>query len=360
MPNQRLAVLFLADLHLTDRPGDEYRWAVCKWVVEKCKAFPIGEVVIMGDLTHFKDNHSSRLVNRIMSDLINPILQLGVPITIVQGNHDYTDPDMPFFGWLNYVNGVQWIGEATRTKLISGDVAFVVPHTNKATQLIIADIKKMLEVDPAPTFVFFHHAFFGAKLPYGRTIDQVHGLPMSILEMFPPTTVILSGDIHNAQQLGRLTYIGSPHPVVFGENHNPRALLHEPGKPIVQLAIPSLKRWHIELEGLARVMDFDTKPQEWPDVRTGDHIKFTITLDRTEYAEWSTVRDGLAEVATARGLILHGIELKPKEQSETKPGKVDLGLTIGQVFNQFCLEKSVPAEIREVGLELAGIVESKS
>src|SRR5713226_9416852 len=114
-----MTYLISADLHLSDRPRDEYRWGLFGWLAKMQAKHDVTATMFLGDITQDKDKHSATLVNRLVDELIG----LKPPIYILRGNHDGIDPANPYFRFLSTIEGVQFIVEPT---VIDG-VAFI-PH----------------------------------------------------------------------------------------------------------------------------------------------------------------------------------------------------------------------------------------
>ena len=53
-----MSVLITADLHLTSRPNDSYRFDFLNWLPKKIKEHKIQTLLILGDLTDQKDHLS--------------------------------------------------------------------------------------------------------------------------------------------------------------------------------------------------------------------------------------------------------------------------------------------------------------
>ena len=59
-----------ADLHLTDRPEDEYRWKAFDHVVrESLTSYGAQEIYLLGDILDRKDRFPARLLNRLDNTL---------------------------------------------------------------------------------------------------------------------------------------------------------------------------------------------------------------------------------------------------------------------------------------------------
>src|SRR3972149_1174921 len=120
--------LVISDLHLTDDPKDAYRWDIEQWIYEKIEELPITHIYILGDLTDKKDSHSSILVNRLTKFIKN--LAKEAEIYILKGNHDYIDENNPFFGFLDYLDKVNYIKTITET-----ETELFIPHSKSYDML---------------------------------------------------------------------------------------------------------------------------------------------------------------------------------------------------------------------------------
>ena len=126
--------LITTDLHLTDRSDEAYRWDIFPFLKKQATKHKTQHIFILGDLTDFKDNHSARLVNRIVEEVVGLTDYGGV--TILKGNHDYVDPKTPFFMFLDGMSVdpygsepvVRFVTDITKTK-ISNKRVLLLPHT---------------------------------------------------------------------------------------------------------------------------------------------------------------------------------------------------------------------------------------
>src|SRR5258706_13941052 len=100
-----MSYLLVGDTHFSDRPKDAYRFGIFRWIHEQQKKYQPAATFILGDVCDRKDNHSAALVNQITNELN----RLEKPIFILKGNHDYTDPENPFFGFLSFMKGITFV-----------------------------------------------------------------------------------------------------------------------------------------------------------------------------------------------------------------------------------------------------------
>src|ERR1700693_3158967 len=206
-----MSILITSDLHLSESPRDMYRPDFMAWFKEQAKKLKADHGLILGDLTEVKDHHGSWLVNEIVKHIYD-LAQLS-RVTVLRGNHDYIDPDSPFFAFLNELENVTWINIPTRFKLDSWDCLFL-PHTR--------DYKKdwptsLLQINH--DWIFAHNTFEGADIGHGKRLS---GIPQTI---FREDAYIISGDIHIPQELEKVIYVGSPYRVTFGDTFKPRIIL---------------------------------------------------------------------------------------------------------------------------------------
>src|SRR6266436_4337016 len=112
--------IITADLHLSDKPQDSYRWGIFDWLRKQQDENKISGCLILGDLTEEKDCHSATLVNK----MVNGLRKLEPPVYILKGNHDYIDYNNPYFGFLSCIDGIRFI--TTPAEIEPG--IFAIPH----------------------------------------------------------------------------------------------------------------------------------------------------------------------------------------------------------------------------------------
>ena len=92
--------LVTGDWHFSDNPRDDYRHAYMKKLMRLIKRKKVNNLIVLGDLTEEKDRHSAWLVNQVVLHFAE--LSQLCKIYILRGNHDYVDPDTPFFSFLGH------------------------------------------------------------------------------------------------------------------------------------------------------------------------------------------------------------------------------------------------------------------
>ena len=279
-------VLITSDLHLTDNSRDEYRWSI--FDVLRAEASKLGapppSIYILGDVTDKKDNHSSVLVNRLVTAFLE--LRPHVSgITILKGNHDYTT-GYPFFGFLGNFDGITYMAAGLHER--RGELWL--PHTRTP-----GDDWQSLDFARYGA-IFMHETAKGSIVSTGATMDGIDPeIPARA------SALIVSGDIHVPQQVGRITYVGSPYHVHFGDRFDPRILYVDEGGAVH--SIPTGEKFPHRFTAEIKTVD-DLDPLELQD---GDMIKVRIADVPGE--KFRELRAGVLEYCGERGVEVSGMEI---------------------------------------------------
>ncbi len=286
-----MASLLLADLHLDDKPRNDYRWGLFPWLVQQVEEHDISTIYIIGDITDVKDRHNAKFTNRI----VNELLMLGqhCQVVMTMGNHDYIDPKQPFFGFLDGLPNLTYITEAMIHEDPELGELLMLPHS-RTPEADFGDID--LSRFAA---VFAHQSVIGATASEFYEIS--HGLSPRFFDQSQKTW---AGDIHCPQELGKLEYIGSPYHVHFGDLFEPRAVLLDGDATVMSKALsyPSPQRVTLRI---AEVEELDKYG-----LREGDHVKIVLTLDRSDVHRWSVLRKRVRETCTKNGWRFFGCQLE--------------------------------------------------
>lgn len=267
----------------------------------------IGEIVILGDLTDDKDRHSAWLVNTIVMNLKS--LAEKYRVTILCGNHDYTDPRFPFFEFINAVEGITFLTLVERRELSDG-TAWFLPHTHD-------HMKEWQGCDwNKADWIFAHNTFEGATGESGR---KLKGIPTAT---FPNYARVISGDIHLPQAFGPITYVGSPYSIDFGDDFLGRTLMLS-GKSCWSIPVNGPQKRLVEvsadcLRDLGRAV-----------VNADDVVKVRVQISTGDFTSrsWAEIRDKIRKWADDKGVILWAIT---PEFSDGKKRKK----TVARVFAQ--------------------------
>ena len=277
--------LITTDLHLTAAPSTEYRWSLFPWLAEQIKLEKVKTLLILGDLTDAKDNHSAELTNRI----VKAINSLPVnDIRILCGNHDWLKKGQEYFRFLNFLPNVEFITSPTEDMDEGGPSAYFLPYSKEPAK----DWKGMdfSHYD----LLFMHQTVSGAIASNGQKLDG---------EALPPLNAgrVYSGDIHVPQVIGGLTYVGSPYHVHFGDHFKPRAILLDRDGKQHDLHFETISRVVVKVSSLK---ELDRKK-----FRAGDQVKLRVELAETDKHQWAKIRREAVAILEERGVEVHGVEL---------------------------------------------------
>jgi len=295
----------ISDLHLTDDPKEDYRWAVFPWALEQIKQRQCTDLFILGDFLHKKDRHPATLVNRLVTELIT--ISQHVPIKLLKGNHDYLDPNSPFLQFVQHIPNIQWINDPTFISLTLAFDTLWLPHSRNPMK----DWESIL-TKKSVQLVFMHQSVIGAKTSSDFEINNA--LDLAWLEERAQCPII-SGDIHVPQTIRTLTYVGTQHPVAFGDDYNYRMLLIDFGMEIKVESIPieCMKRHSITIMDMSEFRRLHDKGV----LKTGDQIKVKITLDETNLGEWNTLKNQAVAWCESHGIHVADVKLEKLQFGNT-------------------------------------------
>ncbi len=345
--------LLASDLHLTAKPRDAYRWDVFDFLLLHVRRLVAAgwespTVVLAGDLVDAKDRHPASLVD----PLVQRILELAAVARVVclEGNHDYIDQDQPFFGFLDELLGVTYIKDPQVT-LIGGLVVLAIPHrrdwsTGSSWRRAIS-FAPGSEAHLRYAYILTHQTFKGAQASNG---DRMEGVPLSTLSAEVTNGApVLSGDIHVPQKIGNVTYVGSPHPVCFGDDFEPRILLVEEDK-VTSIPNPTvLARHSFKLEASDVDGDWVQKIYE------GDQCKVGLKVSRADVVDVPKLRARIIERIEELGAHHFGTDVEVIDAEVTRRRRFsdtveDQGnKSMPAVWDQYCAHRGVPERVRAAG-----------
>jgi Calcineurin-like phosphoesterase len=326
-------LLITSDTHASDKARDAYRFGLFPWLKKQQEKYDADFTLILGDITENKDRHSSLLVNRLVEGLTS----LRPPVFILKGNHDCTDPNTPFFKFLNAIDGLKFVINPTFNKTLG---AAFIPHC--ADQATLDRACK--QMPPKPDYVVAHATFTGARAETGATLS---GLSASPIELLRPRLGVYSGDVHVPQRHGKVTYVGAPYHVRFGDNFTPRVLLVKDGQETdLHFDCPR------KLTLTVRDADDITRNKE---LRRGDQVKLIIEMAREEAVEWQASKQRVLAACREGGLEVFGAELKINTMARRERVKLNDETNLRtplEIMQAFCKAEGVASNIRAAGEEL--------
>lgn len=321
--------LLTSDLHLTDRPKDDYRFGIFEWLASAQSRHSVGHTFLLGDLTDRKDNHSANLVNRVVAGLS----VLKPPIYILMGNHDYIAHSSPFFKFLNCIEGLHFVAEPTFLRDLT---LSMIPHMPDQARFDAACDRM-----PQNSALMAHCTLAGAVSEMGAPLTGLQASPVS---RFKPGAR-WAGDVHKPQTLKcGLTYVGSPYHVRFGDNFTPRCLLVR-GEKQEDLHFPCLSKWSLTIRDADELFAH-------PDLKKGDQIKITIQLTREEVVGWDAHKQRVLAACKELGLEVFGVGMDVATNTPDRIKADVVATTPTDIFDSFCKSEGVAANIKQAGREL--------
>lgn len=329
--------LFCGDLHLTDSSKDEYRWGIFKWLRKQQDRLKPDATFLAGDITDLKDRHSATLVNRMVSGL----RILRPPVYIDMGNHDYRDPDNPFFKFLNHIDGIHFITEPLVVK--AGKRIAILPHVRdqSAFNSMVASVAGTNNGGHIAAFLC-HQTFDGA---IAESEVRLSGLSASPIESLQPELGVYAGDVHRPQTQGLVTYIGCPYNVRFGDNFEPRCIYVKQNGTETFPWFDAPRKWSLIVNSPESILNNK-------ELVAGDQVKLTIVVPREEAVEWKAVRKEVLDACKKLKLEVHGCKLEVKTNQRRERIKMVEHATKHGTFEQFCKAENLAKEIVKVGKDI--------
>lgn len=318
--------LIVADLHFTRNYFDEYRWGIFQTLSELIVEHRIEVLDVLGDLTEKKDNHSSSLVNRIAIEFYRlRVLCPNLKINILKGNHDYIDPNEPFFQFLAFEDvKIDYIV----TPEDDGDIAYI-PHG--------FDIRDSKDCK----YVFFHDAIYNFHVRADKTSSN--GIKQSDLDK---NVQYYGGHFHTPQNKRNVTYIGTPYHVYFGDSYDSRCIiLDSNGSISISLADKFIRKYKVELCASTGIESFDQ-------LRENDQLKIIYNAQREEVSDWNDISVNISNYCAEHKYRIKSIELQiiseDGEHQKIKRIKADEDL----LYKSYVETNSLPDEYVEIGRKI--------
>jgi len=331
----------ISDLHLTESPYDEYKWAVFEWARYEITTRELDKLFILGDLFDKKDRHGSELINRLVKE-INKCAKL-VPVTILKGNHDYLKPEHPYLELLDTIQNVLFIKEPM---YIEDMDSWWLPHAKDPEE-------EWKDIDLVNCNLIFMH-----QSVLGSVVSNYHEMKSGLSPSFFKGTKakIFSGDIHVPQNIKipgavPLTYIGTPYPVAFGDTYTPRGII---------LNLDDLNFTVLTMEVLQKLSITINEPEQLTEYEMyeGDQVKITVELEASELSNWSEYKEEIKTLCKENNLILRDLKMKKKEtlnRMQKAAGKTSNKFTKMSpidVLKKFSEIEKLDKDIEKEGLEL--------
>lgn len=307
-----MRLLLTSDLHLTPRPEHAYRLEYLEWIARTVTEEHVHAVVIAGDLVDAKDRHPAWFVNRIVDLLVTIVDQLYTEyddgrLHLLFGNHDGPSKDEPFWNFLRHIPHIHYHTKLTFDHNPRVDATLIFAPFGKEHELI----ERLKGALSSHMHVAFLHASADNALVENGTRIANEKLPsVFIPSMHRDKVRVFSGDIHVPQQLGDITYIGSPYHTRFGDQFQPRTLIYDTAKDQLETLLyedaPQLLTMRVEVPNQEQVYHFIEK-----NVRGRDQVKLIGSADHTLLpADWQAFTKFVAHALDECGAVLKSAKLE--------------------------------------------------
>lgn len=313
-------MLLTADLHLDDNPDNEYRWQVFNVIADKQERNE--PLYILGDLCDRKDRHSAALVNRLFD-----VLQTVRPVTILMGNHDMPLRGRPYWDILSFVPGIRFVSTPTR----SGNL-LLLPNT-----LDPETWDKDL-FDDGLDCILMHQTMPGATLESGFELD---GQAMAKVRL-PRGPRIYSGDVHVPQRIGRVVYVGSPHPVKFGDYYKCRMLrINDADYSVMEeIILHPIRKRSLTISSL----------HDLKGCMPGDQLRISYQLGLNEIDSWAGMQRRVAQWAAICGVTIVSLDAVVPLSGATEG--LDPSLDPQMTLTEFCAAERLSQALIDAGRRL--------
>ena len=312
-------------------PACAYRFDLFPWLNEQIAENRVKTLLILGDLTDAKDNHSAELVNKIVTS----ITSLKVPnIRIIAGNHDWLKKDQEFFKFLNALPNVKFITSPTEDDDTAGPLAYYLPYSKNPTKDWQG--KDFSHYD----YLFMHQTVSGSIASNGQ---EMEGEDLPALN----AGKVYSGDIHVPQTIKGVEYVGSPYHVHFGDDFKPRCVLIEKDRRAYDLHFETISRTVVKVRSLRELRSKKFK--------VGDQVKLRIELPESDKHGWSKIRREALEILADKEVSVHGVELiviKANKRAEVGGRQERVSFSPSESVVRFVEREELGADALDAALEI--------
>ena len=325
-----MSLLITSDIHLTDKDRDNYRWGLFPWLKEQAIKHQPEAILFLGDTTDSKDKHPAKLTNRLV-EAFTDLTTVTNQVYVLRGNHDYIDPETPFFKFLSHIPKLTFVMEPTRFSLFINKIGYLAPN-----QRIFEWLPEYKEAD----YLFCHQTFQGAKAENDSELDGI-----KLEETKNIKGQIISGDVHVPQTLGKVIYVGSPYHVHFGDRFLPRVVLLTPEK-IQNLFYKTISKHTLRISNPEDLKELKLKK--------GDQVKIEVSLD--DIVDWEVYKKSIRNYCQEEGIDMQEIKFKKKD-STVSLAKQDVKLksmTPQEIFNAYCDAMKIGEDTKVFGIEILG------
>jgi hypothetical protein len=221
---------------------------------------------------------------------------------------------------LNIVQGIEWYDsvstESTGTAAYSDErrlsMLFVPNHVSPAGP----EVRQRVRDNVGPfDLAFLHHGFQGARLSNGFTLPEGH----DHRKVKGIAHRIFSGDIHEAQTLGKVVYVGTPYPIDFDEQHPCRIIEITPQRKVISHPITIIRKHVFEV---SRLLSLDSELRR--NATSGDHVKILWRMSRADLSRSSELFKRIGDLCTVHRVQLAGVQFQMPASLTARVESIDV------------------------------------
>jgi hypothetical protein len=328
-----MKVLIVSDLHFSSRSQDEYFFDLFDKVDMLIDEHKIDAVFVLGDLTTAKDNHSSKLVNRVTEGLVQ--WSKKVPVKVLMGNHDLQTAGNPFFMYVGLYPRIEFIA----TPKVDDDFLFLPFSKDLDADLDTYDVTGKI--------VFAHVSVEGSV--YESGVKAEGGIDPA---RFDKAKIAFSGDIHSPQEVGSVIYVGCPYNIRMNDVFQGNCVILDT-KTLEWKRIPMdfPKRRTLNISSVANLK------VQLEDLRPRDQVKIRLHLDQQNMGLWRQIKDESMSLLKESGIVLSAFEtprdkLAPVALSKTSEVRFS-------DYDSYTAAQSISPELKQVGAEIIAEVSAR-
>jgi hypothetical protein len=256
-------------------------------------------------------------------------------IWLLKGNHDFIDDTCPYLRWVNNLDRVKFIVSPEMISYHDRNFLFL-PSTKDPSQWNLIDINRA-------DYIFCHQTFNGAISENGSKLSG-----LSQVYFANSKARVYSGDIHKNQRVDRVTYIGAPYLINFGDSFYPRCIVLDPiSGQEEDLHFQTTTRMTLDLQSYKQLESykFTDKTQ----------LKVRLNLPPSELLDWEKHKREVIRICAERGVELYDVILSKPNVIEAQIKEQDAALknlTPSQLFAKYCEAYKIERRFVNYGKEL--------
>ena len=329
-----MKTLLTSDTHFDNKIRNEYRWNLFPWMKTICQEQSVSTVIICGDLFHNKDLHPSNLVNRFIDNLVD-LLEVVDQILMLKCNHDLVEHMNPYLRWVNNIPKVRFFVEPETVVLDNKKFLFL-PNSLDP----ISEWENYSTAIQEADYICAHQTFEGSESENGLKLS---GISQSVFNN--TRAKIYVGDIHKSQTLGKITYIGTPYPINFGDSSIFRTILLDTKTGNDKsLKFKTISKFTIDISSPEELADLSISPK--------DQIKVRLVMD--DLVNWEGYKAQVQKYCKDHGIDLYKIEPIKKDVTVSlieQKAKLK-SMTPLQIFEDYCRATKVGEETASYGRQI--------